>query len=912
MARTKKPSPDMLNKLQEMVSSYKRGYRSNELLDQVRPKVHPKQQWFLQMDHREVLYGGAAGGGKALALDTPIPTPTGWTTMGAIQVGDQVLDDFGRPTIVIAATDVMLNHDVYKVQFSDGTSIYADADHRWMTQTDSERQQETRTSEKFKARRRTTRQRTGTGKRPDLVIRNQQRLVNVSRKPSNGIRTTLELSRSNFTKGHSVHISQPLKLKPSVLPIDPYILGLWLGDGNSASGRFTTADSAIVKAFQQAGFYPKKSPNQKYAYGTRGLSPLLRRNNLLNNKHVPPAYLRGSIEQRLSLLQGLMDTDGNCTETGAAEFTSTNQKLADAVQELVCSLGGRGSVSRGIAKLNGKTIGPKWRVKFVLSLPIFRLSRKLARQRKPTIRAKRRYITAVTKVKTRPVRCIQVANERGMFLAGRSMIPTHNSDALLMAALQYIDIPGYAALLIRRTYADLAKSGALMDRANQWLSRTVMKKRDSGKKWEFPGGGVLEFGFLDTDDDKYKYQSAEYQFVGYDELTQFPEGYYTYLFSRLRKPAKHCPECFISADDAAENPPRRNCRFCLGSGVNPLHFVPLRFRGATNPGGVYGEWVKDHYIPSNYLKAEEAVQFGHIWTKSGRCILCYGQKLIEVRGIMTKCIGCDGTGMTQRYFIPARLEDNASIDLMSYELNLASLDEKERAQLRHGRWDFMSDGTLFRREWIRRYGWRGDHIELYNPEGKRLIGRTEYTVFMTADTASKVKTSNDPTVICVWALHAATGSLCLLEVHRERMLIPDILPKILQLRERWNAQFIIIEEASSGIAIIQEIQHTPRGRSFTVMPFSPHTGDKVARSQVAQIRMKSGQIYFPETSDPMVATCINEMLLFFDPDVHDDFVDNLSMASWYASGEWRNKSSGIPGSRIRRGVVPPISRFRIY
>lgn len=138
------------------------------------------------------------------------------------------------------------------------------------------------------------------------------------------------------------------------------------------------------------------------------------------------------------------------------------------------------------------------------------------------------------------------------------------SDALLMGALQYADVPGYAAILFRRTYADLSLPGALMDRSKQWLAGTDARWMDVDKTWRFPSGATLSFGYLQTANDKYRYQSAEFQFVGFDELTQFPKDDYLYLFSRLRRP---------------EGSP-----------------VPLRMRAATNPGGAGHRWVRQRFI----------------------------------------------------------------------------------------------------------------------------------------------------------------------------------------------------------------------------------------------------------------------------------------------------------------------------
>lgn len=138
------------------------------------------------------------------------------------------------------------------------------------------------------------------------------------------------------------------------------------------------------------------------------------------------------------------------------------------------------------------------------------------------------------------------------------------SDALLMAALQYVDVPGYAAILFRRTYKEATLPKAIMARAHEWLSGSDARWNDQRKTWTFPSGATLTFGYLDNDRDLDQYQSAELQFCGFDELTHFEEHHYTYLFSRLRRL----------------------------KGVN----IPIRMRAASNPGGVGHEWVKRRFI----------------------------------------------------------------------------------------------------------------------------------------------------------------------------------------------------------------------------------------------------------------------------------------------------------------------------
>ncbi|MGP4063080.1 phage terminase large subunit [Halobacillus sp. H74] len=138
------------------------------------------------------------------------------------------------------------------------------------------------------------------------------------------------------------------------------------------------------------------------------------------------------------------------------------------------------------------------------------------------------------------------------------------SDALLMAALQYVEVPNYAAIIFRRTYKDLALPGALLDRAHEWLDGTDAKWSENQKTWKFPSGATLTFAYLAHDNDKYNYQGSEYQFVAFDELTQFEESQYRYLFSRLRR--------------------------LQGSKI------PIRARVASNPGGRGHLWVRQRFL----------------------------------------------------------------------------------------------------------------------------------------------------------------------------------------------------------------------------------------------------------------------------------------------------------------------------
>ena len=143
------------------------------------------------------------------------------------------------------------------------------------------------------------------------------------------------------------------------------------------------------------------------------------------------------------------------------------------------------------------------------------------------------------------------------------------TDWELMAALQYVDVPGYSALCVRRTFAQLSKSDGLIPRSHEWLGGTDAEWSAKDSRWTFQSGARLEFGHVQHEIDKYNYQGAAYQFIGFDELTQFTESIYRYLLSRLRRPSDPS---------------------------NPLSQVPLRVRSGSNPGGVGHDWVKSRFI----------------------------------------------------------------------------------------------------------------------------------------------------------------------------------------------------------------------------------------------------------------------------------------------------------------------------
>lgn len=377
-------------------------------LDRLTNGLHPGQM---------VVVAARPAIGKALALDTPLPTPTGWTTMGEVAVGDWLLAADGTPTQVVAATEVMAGRPCYRVVFDDGEAIVADAWHEWRTRARAER-----------------------------------------RKPGAGTRTvtteqlaaTVRCATADARANHSVETAAPLALPDADLLVDPYVLGTWLGDGHSASARFTSADPQIAVEIESRGGVARRLPPVRpsrartYQLGTV-VEGRLRELAVLGHKHVPMPFLRGSEQQRRDLLAGLLDTRGVVDRSGELQIGTTNRGLAQGVRELVHSLGYRtGFVERPARGRAGST----YTVTFRSTDDLFRLERKRL-DHKDRIAAlapetAERHVVAVEPVASVPVRCVQVDHPEHLYLAGRSMVPTHNSTLGL-------DIARSAAIKHRQT-----------------------------------------------------------------------------------------------------------------------------------------------------------------------------------------------------------------------------------------------------------------------------------------------------------------------------------------------------------------------------------------------------------------------------------------------------------------------------
>jgi len=319
--------------------------------------------------------------GKALGLDTPLPTPTGWTTMGEVAIGDQLIGAAGTPVNVVAAGEVMQDRPCYEVEFCTGEVIVADGQHQWLTWRRPDRRGDDRA---FPA-----------------VMTTEQ------------IAAALQGLPSAAHPDHAVPTCGPLDLPEAQLPIPPYVLGVWLGSRAVAQAGCSLADPEIAMRVEGQGFSVLGRPSLPGGDQTG----------------IPLAYRRASEVQRRALLAGILDVTGAVASNGAIRLTLTGRRLAHDVRELVTSLGYRCALPHP-----GEDEG-SYLVQFLTDDQVFLLTRK-HRLHKERLRQDPRQIrwhdiVGIRPVPSRPVRCVQVDSADRLYLAGEGMIPTHNSTLAL-------------------------------------------------------------------------------------------------------------------------------------------------------------------------------------------------------------------------------------------------------------------------------------------------------------------------------------------------------------------------------------------------------------------------------------------------------------------------------------------------
>lgn len=400
--------------------------------------------------------------GKQLALDTPIPTPDGWKTMGTLAVGDCVFDERGKPCYVVAKSLVDDTEQAYELVFRDGGRIVAGERHLWDVEY---------IHGKTRAKRWTT---------GEIYRRTRQ------------YRETFSDNRSIIR----IPVNEPLHLPEENLPVDPYLYGYWLGNGCATKPEITVRDCDVDDLIS---FIPYPLHN-RYPQ-TCGGSEILVYKELKNilvphfrEKVIRPEYLRSSEHQRWELLQGLMDSDGCVSDVkGQSIYVSTIRQLAESVQELLWTLGIKNSLTTCPSTRYGEPTGEiLYQIRFTAftDQPVSKLHRKSIRrqERVKQTRSCFHYLKEIRmldyKVK---MQCIQVDSPSHCYLAGRNMVKTHNSELAAAIALYLLYADNEPSAEVYGAACDRNQASIVFDVARQMveMSPALLRRskiRSAGKR----------------------------------------------------------------------------------------------------------------------------------------------------------------------------------------------------------------------------------------------------------------------------------------------------------------------------------------------------------------------------------------------------------------------------------------------
>ncbi len=400
--------------------------------------------------------------GKQLALDTPIPTPEGWKTMADLKVGDRVFDEQGKPCHVVAKSPVDDTEQAYELVFRDGGRIVAGERHLWDVEY---------TYGKTREKQWTT---------GEIYRRTKQ-----YREKSKDNRSLIRIP-----------VNQLLHLPERNLPLDPYLYGYWLGNGSATKPEITVRDSDVEDLIPLIP-YPLHNRYPQTCGGSeilvyKALKSILVKN--FRDKVIRPEYLRASETQRWALLQGLMDSDGCIgTRKGQGVYVSTIQELVESVQELLWSLGIKNAMTSCPSTRYGKPTGETlYQIRFTAftDQPVSKLHRKSIRrrEREKKTRSCFHYLKEIKPLDDKvPMQCIQVDSPSHCYLAGRTMVKTHNSELAAAIALYLLYADNEPSAEVYGAACDRNQASIVFDVARQMveMSPALMRRskiRSAGKR----------------------------------------------------------------------------------------------------------------------------------------------------------------------------------------------------------------------------------------------------------------------------------------------------------------------------------------------------------------------------------------------------------------------------------------------
>lgn len=719
-----------------------------------------------------------------LNIETPIPTISGWKTVESVEVGDFVFAPNGLP-VKVTGKSAIYEEDLYEVVTSDGQIIECDAEHLWTVRFGSGRPYETLSTAQILHK---------------LETETWRKCGNLPMLPPQN--------------------AAQYPYRP--LPIDPYVLGVWLGDGSAINASIGCSHADLPQMRQQVeacGYQTTHNPKFQQ-FNVLGLYKTLREEGLLGNKHIPEVYLCASVEQRVSLLQGLIDTDGDVTKEGKVTFNQTNLALMQQVLCLVHSLGIKARITERQTSYNGVPSQKSYRIMFK-NVNAARLPRKASRCR--TLNGNWSRSIDIRRTNRRGlVRCLEVANQDGLFMAGRGWVVTHNTKS------------EFASYLLPAWFL--------------------------GK---FPGKKVIQTS-----------HTAELAVnFGRKVRNLVDEEKYRDIF----------PDLVLAADSKAAgrwNTSQGGDYFAIGVGgavtgkgadlliIDDPHSEQEAAIAETNPE-VYDktyEWYTSG--PRQRLQPGGAIIIVMTrWSKrdlTGQVLKASAQR--------------DGEEWEVIDF-PAILPSEKPLWPEFWPLEELLALKKE---LPFPKWmaQYMQQPTseaaaIIKREWWRE--WENDEppqcefILMAWDTAFEKHNRADYSACTVWGVFYMDDEGLDPEVRRE-DRGRPQANIILLNAFRDRLEFPDLKRVVLREYKEWQPDGMIIEKKASGAPLIYEL----RAMGVSVQEFTPTKGnDKISRLNAVSDIFASGRVWAPATS---WAEEVIEEVASFPAGDHDDYVDTVSMA----------------------------------
>lgn len=634
------------------------------------------QQRMLSSKADITIGGGSRGGSKPLEVHTRVVTPFGYREIGDLKEGDIITGlDGGMQRVIYKVNQGML--PCYKLKFVDGSEVIASYDHAWNVRQTC-----------YRSKKRIM---TGAELKDDWRVWTTKMIVDRIDKRKSG-------EKKN---GHLViPVCQPVKFTISSKDygIDPYLLGVILGDGCIVDSivkhdnvMFTTEDKEIVQSFIDAGYNAHSRTSYKsidYIFKSPEFVDALKKWKLYGHKadekFVPRVFKFGTVEERFAILQGLMDTDGTIDKRGHCSFTTTSRRLAEDVKFLVNSLGGLATISEGESfytqngeRKQGKNAFHVY-IRIERSDRLFRLERKkcLSTKYNGGISEYTRRIVDYEYVGERECCCIRVSNTDSLFLV-EDFIVTHNSFSLLMKAGEYLYNSHFRGIIFRKGLSDLDD---LSDKSMQLFPDfgTFRVSKDN-MGWAFNNGGSLRFSYHDGDfqtfDDRFR--GKEFSYIGIDEVTQMPYRKFKMIASCNRNAFNLPNRIFATCNPDPDSWVRKFIDWWIGDDGYP---VPER------DGIVRYCYMRSDTDPTDIVWGDTRQE---VFEKCHNEIMRYWQPGFARYGKPEELF------ITSVTFIEAKLADN--IELMQsspdYIKQLSGRGEEMAERDLGGNWNYKSSGT---------------------------------------------------------------------------------------------------------------------------------------------------------------------------------------------------------------------------